>query len=63
MDELNLTVEEPKRKRTVKKEETVELKPIQGSYCPNCQSKIRTDKENKPLCPLALTQCPRHQST
>lgn len=37
-----------------------ELQAIAGNYCPNCEQKIRTDLNNQPICPIALTHCPRN---
>lgn len=40
--------------------EPVQLAPIQGNYCPNCNQKLLTDLEGQPLCPEQLKQCPRY---
>jgi hypothetical protein len=61
--EIEQTTEEPKKKRTKKEVIETELLPITNNYCPNCQTKIRTDMDNKPLCPLALKNCPRNSQS
>ena len=41
-------------------EQTAALQAITGNYCPNCNQKLLTDLNNQPICPIALTDCPRN---
>lgn len=43
-----------------KKETIPPLAPIQGNYCPNCQSKLRTNLMGEPTCPIQNERCPRN---
>jgi hypothetical protein len=51
-----------KRKRgvAIPKKELAKLESIIDNYCPNCQSKIRTDLMGLPVCPIRLDSCPRN---